>query len=214
MLIAMDESARRIAPSPNTRALCPECRGAVVAKCGDLVSWHWAHLAANDACWASEGETPWHVAWKERFPVEQREVRIVRGGVCHVADVRGATRVLEFQHSSISADEIREREKFYGRMAWIFDCQDAREAWRVTIRIHDDGRVSFRWRHPRLSIKACRQPVLLDIGTKPYSRLLQVLSIRHQRYFTGWARWLDRDHLVQFETGSPNRDLPLLRGES
>lgn len=40
----------------------------------------------------------------------------------HRADIRTpAGWVLEFQHSSISADEITEREAFYGQMVWIVD---------------------------------------------------------------------------------------------
>lgn len=42
----------------------------------------------------------------------------------HRADVLTPKGVIEFQKSSISTKEIREREQFYGRMVWVIDAVD------------------------------------------------------------------------------------------
>lgn len=108
----------KISPRPGMRALCPSCGGDVLAKCGSIKAWHWSHVAADCDPW-SEPETEWHLNWKRRFPPECREVVIGN----HRADVRTKNGiVIEFQHSSISVEEIRDREAFYGeRMMWVID---------------------------------------------------------------------------------------------
>lgn len=115
----------RCEAQPKMRGECPDpnCGATVVAKCGELKMWHWAHLGARncDAWW--EPETPWHRSWKNSFPVECQEVRHSGSdGEVHIADVRtknGA--VLEFQHSSISREERVSRERFYSPMMWVVD---------------------------------------------------------------------------------------------
>ncbi|MBN8609165.1 MAG: hypothetical protein J0L92_01170 [Deltaproteobacteria bacterium] len=119
----------RVEATPGGRAACPGCAEPVVAKCGELVTWHWAHASGRTDCdpwW--EPETPWHREWKSHAPLERQEV--VRGS--HRADVvLPDGYVIELQHSPISPEEIREREAFYGRMAWLFDARDAWSARRL-----------------------------------------------------------------------------------
>lgn len=65
----------------------------------------------------------WHRGWQERFPREQVEVVLRRDDGHHRADVVLAHGgVLELQASQISPEQIRERERFYGHMAWLFRC--------------------------------------------------------------------------------------------
>src|SRR4051794_21116945 len=114
MLTARFASGDLAMPSPGAVAECPVCAGAVTAKCGEVVTWHWAHVAHADCDW--EPETEWHRNWKACFPPECREVAL--GG--KRADVRLADGlVVEFQHSSISSREIASREAFYRRMVWV-----------------------------------------------------------------------------------------------
>ena len=51
--------AERVRATPGGCATCPMCGGKVIAKCGDIMSWHWAHEASDCDTW-SEGESDWH----------------------------------------------------------------------------------------------------------------------------------------------------------
>ena len=95
----------------------------MIAKCGEVKLWHWAHRAGSlcDRWW--ENETPWHRAWKDRFPTEWQEIwRHADDGELHIADVETHDGwVIEFQHSNINPEERRSREGFYERMTWVVD---------------------------------------------------------------------------------------------
>ena len=111
-------------PQPGLRGTCHFCGSAMIAKCGRVVAWHWAHKSRPrcDPWW--ESETDWHRAWKARFPREWQEVIHVDGesGEKHIADVKTAANlVVEFQHSPITPEERESREVFYKNMMWIVD---------------------------------------------------------------------------------------------
>ena len=112
------------------RAICPVCKNEVISKCGEIITWHWAHKANDCDLW-HENESDWHIGWKSRFPEECREVVIGK----HRADVKTSKCVVELQSSSISSEEIREREIFYGDMIWLIN---AREFW-DNLHIYDHG---------------------------------------------------------------------------
>ena len=114
-----NSDGEKIRAWPGLTAACPGCGGEVVAKCGEIVEWHWAHKAKDCDAW-SEPESEWHLGWKARFPVDWQEV--VMGP--HRADVKTPRGVIEFQKSAISAAEIRERERFYGQMIWVVDASN------------------------------------------------------------------------------------------
>jgi hypothetical protein len=160
-----------VTATPQSGAYCPLCREQVRPKCGEIVTWHFAHHARVDCDPWSEGESEWHLEWKRRFPLEWCEV--VMGP--HRADIVSANGwVVELQHSSISPAEIREREKFYCGIArglvWVFDIADAVNAGRFRLRCPDtaDDYRTFRWEHPRKSIATAFTSgphlVLLDLG--------------------------------------------------
>ncbi len=177
----------RVKAFPGGQASCPQCRQPVVPKCGDIVSWHWAHIARQDCDPWAECDTAWHSSWQERVSPDRREVVIGP----HRADIVAAadSRIVELQHSPISPREIAEREAFYGKMAWLFDARDAVAKDRLDIR--DRGKfVTFRWKHPRKSIGACGKPVLLDIGN---DMLLRVKSFHSDAPCGGWGRLVDAD---------------------
>jgi len=93
----------------------------MVARCGEVRVWHWAHKGRRhcDPWW--ENETEWHRAWKGQFPVEWQEiVHHADDGERHIADVKTEDDwVLEFQHSYIKPDERRSRENFYPKLVWV-----------------------------------------------------------------------------------------------
>ncbi len=113
----------RSAPMPKLVGRCVGCGQEMIAKCGTLKIWHWAHKGTRscDPWW--EPETPWHRGWKEHFPAEWREViQWSESGEKHIADVRNdAGLVVEFQRSSISPEERTSREAFYGNLVWVVD---------------------------------------------------------------------------------------------
>lgn len=184
MMLARVESQIRTAEPKLAGATCPLCDGPVVPKCGEVNVWHWAHRTADCDPWA-EPISQWHLSWQELAPKERREVIIGN----HRADIvtpRGI--VVEIQRSHLSTEQIAEREAHYGSMVWIFDATSAAtqpygchcantspacrksgcQARRLDIRTptqHTEPTYrTFRWKHARRSIGACRKPVFLDLG--------------------------------------------------
>jgi len=133
MRLARTPSGEIAEATPRAKATCPGCEQEVVAKCGSIVCWHWAHRADDCDPWY-EPMSAWHRAWQNRFPREQTEVVMRRDGEHHRADVvLGHGGVLELQASAISVEDIARRERFYGHMAWLFRC-DWADRLRVTAR--------------------------------------------------------------------------------
>jgi competence protein CoiA len=95
----------------------------VVARCGEVRFWHWAHKGRRlcDPWW--KNETEWHRTWKNEFPTGWQEFpQQAVNGERHVADVRtDGGLVIEFQHLRIEPDERRSREAFYQRLVWVVD---------------------------------------------------------------------------------------------
>lgn len=171
-----DVEAIRREAAPGLSGKCPHCESKVVAKCGEVKAWHWAHAGCRtcDPWW--ENETDWHRDWKNTFPTEWQEVQHrAENGERHIADVKtSAGVVVEFQHSYLNPDERRSREAFYGRMVWVLDGMRRKsnlpqvlqalprkmdrhnevDICRVWI---DDCRILREW-------SDCRAPVYLDFG--------------------------------------------------
>lgn len=121
MLYSLSTDNQKILAEPNKAGICPYCRQELVPKCGAIKSWHWAHRSLSYCDTWSDGETPWHLNWKSRFPKDHTEVIISKGDAKHIADyfnpVSNVT--VEFQNSSISFYERLEREMFYNNLQWI-----------------------------------------------------------------------------------------------
>lgn len=122
MQIAIVNGARANA-TPGAIGECQYCGLPMVAKCGAINSWHWAHRRRQgcDPWWENEG--PWHLGWKQHFPTDWHEiVKFDEQGEKHIADIRrpdGLT--IELQHSAMPIAELESRERFYDRMVWIVD---------------------------------------------------------------------------------------------
>jgi len=146
--------------TPGASGICPACNGSVLAKCGEIVLWHWAHKSRDCDHW-SEPESEWHLGWKRRFPPDWQEVVIGP----HRADVKTPFGILEFQKSSISLAKIKAREQFYGSMAWVIDCS---EWWLMS---EDTCGQSLakgvaRWLWPRKCWQLSSAPLFLDRGNQ------------------------------------------------
>lgn len=155
----------RARPSPGITGTCQNCGREMIAKCGELLVWHWAHKNRRkcDPWWENEG--PWHKAWKRNFPEECWEVPARDSdGEAHIADVRLPNGlVIELQHSQMSLVEMRSREAFYKRMIWIVDAQPFIKNFTILSPLPDPAHPMvedlvfavpqsswLRWRHPNL----------------------------------------------------------------
>lgn len=190
---------------PGWRGFCPLCRGPVLAKCGTIVIWHWAHVA--DRCadsWAEESE--WHLHWKA-WALEQGwrvEVPIEKGGVRHRADIiTPAGWVIELQHSGLDARQITERERFYGAVIWIWDMTTREERFVFNDRPRWTG---FRWKRPMWSLCTIRRPLYLDFGHSLLRTSLDRVESRYGDYDVclGRGTWGNRADLVS-ALGLPRR---------
>jgi len=116
-------NGQRQEAQPNLSGECPTCGHPMIAKCGEVKIWHWAHRGSRtcDPWW--ENETEWHRSWKGQFPVTWQEfVHQAENGEKHIADVRTDHGwVIEFQHSYIKPEERRSRDAFYRKLVWVVD---------------------------------------------------------------------------------------------
>lgn len=174
----------RITAYPQAKAKCPACSGDVIAKCGDIMQWHWAHKAADCDPW-SEPESQWHRSWKQKFPDEWQEVVVGN----HRADVKTPIKVLEIQASSISAGEIRAREIHYGNMAWLLKGDDFLD----NMELRRKGNIyTFRWKHPRKSWWNAKRQIFID---HPYG-IFKIGKIHPQVPCGGWGKMITDDQFL------------------
>ncbi len=221
MLYACDTQGKKITAHPQHTAACPVCHSPVIAKCGAINMWHWAHKHKHQCDSWSTSETDWHLQWKSLFPKEYVEVPVIKHGKKHIADVRFPNGVvIEFQHSSLSPDNIQEREQFYQRMYWVFDiidcCHEHEEEVygeyadgfggmyvelstlhyppRFDIR-HKGNYCTFRWFHPRKHIMFTHRPTFLDVGD---NKLFQLKKIHQETPCGGWGYLIQREKFLAF----------------
>lgn len=131
MKFAIVGENKRCVAKKGEQGICPECGCDVIAKCGKLKAAHWAHKILNPDCKIDKNKGPWHDAWQNEFDENWQEYRLVNQetGEVNIADIRLPNGfVIEFQHSSISQEEIEAREDFYTNkefnnsgMIWVVD---------------------------------------------------------------------------------------------
>lgn len=166
------------APFRNARGICPECFGKVVAHMGDTE--YFSHLPRFrwDNWW--EPETRWHIEWKEHFPLEQREQEVKSSSKKHIADVKTPKPIIiEFQHSRISAEDIKERENFYGDMVWVVDASDRKKI--VMFENH-------LMRCPTHLAPAITNPAILPPSLINSSEIWKFYWPGNSRFFKSWAK--------------------------
>lgn len=133
---------------------CPICGESVIPRQGEVNVWHFAHQSACIDGWEYD-MSEWHRTWQERFPKENREVTVEHHGVSHRADVLVNGCVIEFQHSSISANEFEERNRFYTsagyKIIWVFDEIFAFEDRRIIESFDDCNKFIWKWPNQAIS---------------------------------------------------------------
>ena len=170
--------------TPRAKGVCPNCTSELIAKCGRVKVWHWAHKG-NPPCdpWF-ESETEWHRTWKSCFPIDWQEVSHTDSvtGEKHIADVKTPFGlVIEFQHSPITPEERDAREKFYKKMIWIVNGNRAQsDLWYFErgLKLIDKDRRTFeiKWEGPSMLLHNWSDSsarVFFDFGGPELWRLLE-----------------------------------------
>tara|TARA_R110001632_G_scaffold43088_1_gene109103 strand:+ start:64 stop:792 length:729 start_codon:yes stop_codon:yes gene_type:complete len=153
----------KLEAAPNLQANCPCCGAELTPKCGEFNVWHWAHKSKKNCDSWHGNETQWHKDWKNKFPLSRQEV-VMRDNITnekHIADVKlNNGLVIEFQNSSITAEEIRQREKFYGKMIWVVNADKFKD--NIFDFDTDKRWAFFRWERFRKCWGFAKMPVFLD----------------------------------------------------
>ena len=135
---------------------CPLCNGKVILRQGATNIDHFAHQSKCEDTWNYD-MSAWHSEWQQQFPKRNQEVVIEFDGKRHRADVMACGYVIEFQHSTITADEFDERNRFYlnygKKVIWIFDLSDEFENGRINCyeewHGNNDNGGKFKWSYPK-----------------------------------------------------------------
>ena len=99
MNLARTTTGHLVAAAPGQRAVCPYCEGAMLAKCGSILEWHWAHIDQTCQEWEME-------ALRMKAGVTGSKEFLPPAGTCYTCErwERGCTFVADYD-----VDEWRER---------------------------------------------------------------------------------------------------------
>lgn len=147
MFIALNNNGERVTIEEAIKGekyICPDCNSELIQKRGSVNIHHFAHVAGGDCDTWSE-MTEWHLMWQNQFQEQYREVTLGE----HRADIKVDDYIIEFQHSPISEEELRERINFYtsyGKLIFLFDLREKNiysNRWK---------RNTFIWKYPSRTI--------------------------------------------------------------
>lgn len=200
MLYALGTDGIKISPRKGATATCAGCGARMIPKCGTINMWHWAHESVADCDAWSDGESDWHLRWKNYFEPQNVEVTIQRGDETHRADVlTPKSVVIELQHSPISVEAIQEREAFYGDMVWVFDMTKHYETKVLDIYMTSktDGLGRYSWHRVKKSLQWVKKTMYWDLGIgklfKPHLGIVK----------DGYGRIMDVQEFVDFYREHP-----------
>lgn len=214
MLYGLDKKGKRIEAEPQKKAKCPTCNTELISKCGSINIWHWAHKNSEECDSWSEGETQWHLGWKQIIKPEFCEMKIGN----HRADIKtNFGTIIELQNSSIDSYQIKEREKFYNNMIWIFNGKQFENNFiiknnYIECNKFDKGAIkkslndyeyfvkynpktyrTFRWKHPRKYLWYVNKPLFIDFGLY----LLEIKKIYPNTPCGGWGHLITRTNFIK-----------------
>lgn len=211
MKLALVNGQRQEA-QPDLSGECPGCGSPVIARCGEVRMWHWAHRGRADCDRWWEPETEWHRDWKNQFPVDWQEfVQEADDGERHRADVRTVSGwAIEFQHSYLKPEERRSREAFYKKLVWVVnglrrarDSSQFRRAWAdgrpvgtsVRSTFLDECRLLREW-------AGSPAPVFVDFGKEQSLAWLLTGRSNGLAYITA----LPREQFIAIHRGTATQD--------
>ena len=200
--VHITEALKKEKLSVNEKYFCPLCGGEVVIKHGSVIASHFAHRSLEECdTWQVGKMSKWHIQWQNQFPIESREVVLVKDGIKHRADIlienpNGDKAIIEFQNSSISYEEILERTDFYrnfGTVIWVF--QEMKTKTGNLKEIYPIGNTKklskYRWKHWKKSLPSPKELanlnsiIFLQIASydknlkKTVTKIVQPLDIRY-----------------------------------
>jgi hypothetical protein len=181
----------------------------MVAKCGEVRIWHWAHQGIRfcDPWW--ENETEWHRAWKGQFPVNWQEVvQEAETGEKHIADVKTDRGwVIEFQHSYLKPEERRSRDAFYPKLIWVVDGtrrkRDSAQlltAWKEGVPVGENSRVRKTFSDNCVLLRewaGSNAPIFFDLGERQMLWWLFAKSTNGAAY----VAWYPRAKFIESHRG-------------
>lgn len=104
----------------------------------------------------------WHYSMQNKFSEEQREVIVKYKGQTYRADILYKNYIIEFQHSPISMEELKERNDFYSTagysIAWVFDVQEQYDSGAIASIDRDDDTLMYKWSNPKRCLQCFPQP--------------------------------------------------------
>lgn len=161
MYIALNSLGKRVAAynaNNSEEYSCPLCGAKLVFKQGKINIEHFAHKINECTDSWNYDISSWHYSMQIRFPEEQREVVVIKGIEKHRADILSGSKVIEFQHSSISIEEIEKRNIFYNdagyNVAWVFDVQEQYNSGQISMIDSNNGDdLMYKWSNPKRSLQ-------------------------------------------------------------
>jgi competence CoiA-like predicted nuclease len=162
MLIGLNYQDQRIVAEKADKSekyCCPLCKKPVLLKQGLIRTHHFAHETILD-CENVDGEmTEWHIGWQKSLGVDNAEKIIKIGKHTKIADISINNVVVEFQHSSITYQETKERSIFYTqdkrKCVWIFDFMDKYKDWKIKIhKSNGANNLVFKWNNANKAVLA------------------------------------------------------------
>lgn len=147
MFIALDQKGQRVTIEEaieGVQYMCPTCNSNLIQRRGTVNIHHFAHAVGGDCDTWSE-MTEWHLEWQNQFNEQYREITLGE----HRADIKMDNYIIEFQHSPISEEDLRERIDFYtryGKLIFLFDLREK------TIYRNKHKSNTFIWKYPSRTI--------------------------------------------------------------
>ena len=159
MLYAINNGSK-ILPEKHLKGHCPDCGDSVIAKCGEVNQWHWAHVV-NAECKNNKPETMWHKEWKLNFPQECVEEKIKN----HRADVFINGVAIEFQASTIARPDIVSRNEVFKKVFWVIKAEDKHLFFREVIKKTKFYSCKWKWRKTSFDETLSKDTrIFLDVG--------------------------------------------------
>lgn len=157
--------------TPGARVQCLYCDGVLIAKCGQINRWHWAHEADGSDCVGSEGEGHWHLSWKAWAERRGANTEVQSGH--HRADIVWPDGdVWELQSTYLGLDDIAKREAHYGdRLTWVYRWTPARFN-----RLWNCGGGWFRWNRPAWSMAMSQRPIVWHLNDRLYDVTFDIVG--------------------------------------